>query len=401
MSKYDKLFERIADYSILNKDNAIQKHVLYMLDKLESLIDVKGLPLTIPKRIFVRYLLINGFVVIAEHEDNLFAFYAGLGGMPDVNYDYTEAVVSNPALKLTKTFKIDEDCVLIRNDSSMLGVIPILEKFGTLDTEVMITFRLMAINNRISALINADDDAGYASAKQFLKDVEDGKLGVIQSGGFFDGVTTNDFANRAGDIKDMIELKSFLDAKEWEEFGININGNAKREYVSDTEMNIGQPATLPFISNMLEQWREGIDKVNAMFGTEIEVDFTPLIQYIEERSTENEEPQSGSETEGVVSDTDDDTREYTIGEGNSEEDKTEEVTDEGSGDDGAEESATEEIAEDFEEVTEEEIVEAEKAKKGEDSDYTMEDAPETEEVEEVTEEEGDEDNEDEEDKERD
>lgn len=399
MSKYDKLFERIANYSILNKDNAIQKHVLYMLDKLESLIDVKGLPLTIPKRIFVRYLLINGFVVIAEHEDNLFAFYAGLGGVPDVNYDFTEAVVSNPALKLTKTFKIDEDCVLIRNDSSMLGVIPILEKFGSLDTEVMITFRLMAINNRISALINADDDAGYASAKQFLKDVEDGKLGVIQSGGFFDGVTTNDFANRAGDIKDMIELKSFLDAKEWEEFGININGNAKREYVSDTEMNIGQPATLPFISNMLEQWREGIDKVNAMFGTEIEVDFTPLIQYVEERSTENEEPQSGSEAEGVVPEDDSDVKEYTIGEDKPEEAETEEVADEGSGDDGDEESATEEIAEDFEEVTEEEIVEAEKAKKGEDSDYSTEDAPDTEEEE--TEEEGDEDNGDEEDKERD
>ena len=400
MSKYDKLFERIANYSILNKDNALQKHVLYMLDKLESLIDVKGLPLTIPKRIFVRYLLINGFVVIAEHEDNLFAFYAGLGGVPDVNYDFTEAVVSNPALKLTKTFKIDEDCVLIRNDSSMLGVIPILEKFGTLDTEVMITFRLMAINNRISALINADDDAGYASAKQFLKDVEDGKLGVIQSGGFFDGVTTNDFANRAGDIKDMIELKSFLDAKEWEEFGININGNAKREYVSDTEMDIGQPATLPFISNMLEQWREGIAKVNAMFGTEIEVDFTPLIQYVEERSTENEEPQSGSEAEGVVSEDDSDVKEYTIGEDKPEEAETEEVTEEGSGDDGAE-SGTEEIAEEFEEVTEEEIVEAEKAKKGEDSDYSTEDAPDTEEVEEETEEEGDEDNGDEEDKERD
>ena len=400
MSKYDKLFERIANYSILNKDNALQKHVLYMLDKLESLIDVKGLPLTIPKRIFVRYLLINGFVVIAEHEDNLFAFYAGLGGVPDVNYDFTEAVVSNPALKLTKTFKIDEDCVLIRNDSSMLGVIPILEKFGTLDTEVMITFRLMAINNRISALINADDDAGYASAKQFLKDVEDGKLGVIQSGGFFDGVTTNDFANRAGDIKDMIELKSFLDAKEWEEFGININGNAKREYVSDTEMDIGQPATLPLISNMLEQWREGIAKVNAMFGTEIEVDFSSLIQYVEERSTENEEPQSGSEAEGVVSEDDSDVKEYTIGEDKPEEAETEEVTEEGSGDDGAE-SGTEEIAEEFEEVTEEEIVEAEKAKKGEDSDYSTEDAPDTEEVEEETEEEGDEDNGDEEDKERD
>ena len=400
MSKYDKLFERIANYSILNKDNALQKHVLYMLDKLESLIDVKGLPLTIPKRIFVRYLLINGFVVIAEHEDNLFAFYAGLGGVPDVNYDFTEAVVSNPALKLTKTFKIDEDCVLIRNDSSMLGVIPILEKFGALDTEVMITFRLMAINNRISALINADDDAGYASAKQFLKDVEDGKLGVIQSGGFFDGVTTNDFANRAGDIKDMIELKSFLDAKEWEEFGININGNAKREYVSDTEMDIGQPATLPLISNMLEQWREGIAKVNAMFGTEIEVDFSSLIQYVEERSTENEEPQSGSEAEGVVSEDDSDVKEYTIGEDKPEEAETEEVTEEGSGDDGAE-SGTEEIAEEFEEVTEEEIVEAEKAKKGEDSDYSTEDAPDTEEVEEETEEEGDEDNGDEEDKERD
>lgn len=380
MSKWnEKLFERIAQYSIKDKANALNKHCLYMLDKLQSLIDIKGLPLTMPKRVVVNQLLINGFTFITEHEDNLYAFYGGLGGEPNANYDPTIATISNPALKLSKSYVIDEEGILVRNDSHMLGVIPILCKYGTLDAEIMITFRLMTINNRISALINADDDEGYESAKQFLKDIEDGKLGVIQSSGFFDGVTTNDFSNRAGDIKDMIELSQYLRAQEWEEFGININGNMKREYVNDSEMNMSEPAVLPFISNMLENWREGFDKVNAFYGTEIEVDFTPLISYIKEKENENEEQESSSETEGVISEgtNDDDVKIYEVGEdkegdtegerGTEDRDDTEEeenkedteVTDEVS--DETNEEATEEIAEDYNDITEEEIVEATEA----------------------------------------
>lgn len=300
-SRNRMLYDKLASYSILNKDKAVQKHCLYMLDKLQSLINIKGLPLTIPKRVIVNQLLINGFTFVTEHEDNLYAFYGGLGGEPNANYDPTICTVSNPALRLSKSYIIDEEGILIRNDSHIMGVVPILAKFGTLDAEIMITFRLMTINNRISALINADDEAGYESAKQFLQDIEDGKLGVIQSGGFFDGVSTNDFSNRAGDIKDMIELSQYLRSLEWEEFGININGNMKREYVNDAEMSLSEPAALPFISNMIENWKEGFEKVNALYGTEIEVDFTPLVSYITKGEHTDEELESGEEAGGTVS----------------------------------------------------------------------------------------------------
>lgn len=367
MSKWnEKLFERIAQYSIKDKANALNKHCLYMLDKLESLIEIKGLPLTIPSRVVINQLLINGFTFITKHEDNLYAFYGGLGGEPNANYDPTIATISNPALKLSKSYIIDEEGVLVRNDSHMLGVIPILCKYGTLDAEIMITFRLMTITNRISALINADDEQGYESACQFLKDIEDGKLGVIQSSGFFDGVQTNDFSNRAGDIKDMIELSQYLRAQEWEEFGININGNMKREYVNDSEMSMSEPAVLPFISNMCKNWKEGFDKVNAFYGTEIEVDFSKLISYMEEKEGEiaNEEQESSSEAEGIVSDAEAD-------ETNSEEEsKSEEVKEEGVSDEEVEDeddtiteeaNTNDDIESELEDATEEEIVEATEA----------------------------------------
>lgn len=371
----EKLFERITQYSIKDKANALNKHCLYMLDKLESLIEIKGLPLTIPSRVVINQLLINGFTFIAKHDDNLYAFYGGLGGELNANYEPTIATISNPALKLSKSYIIDEEGVLVRNDSHMLGVIPILCKYGTLDTEIMITFRLMTISNRISALINADDETGYKSACQFLKDIEDGMLGVIESSGFFDGVQTNDFSNRAGDIKDMIELSQYLRAQEWEEFGININGNMKREYVNDSEMSMSEPAVLPFISNMCKNWKEGFDKVNALYGTEIEVDFSKLISYMEEKEGEiiNEEQESSSEAEGIISDAETD-------EVNSEEEsKSKEAKEEGVSDEEVEDeddTITEEvntnddidnvsddsdIESELEDVTKEEIVEATEA----------------------------------------
>lgn len=362
-SRNRMLYDKLANYSILNKDKAVQKHCLYMLDKLQSLINIKGLPLTIPKRVIVNQLLINGFTFVTEHEDNLYAFYGGLGGEPNANYDPTICTVSNPALRLSKSYIIDEEGILIRNDSHIMGVVPILAKFGTLDAEIMITFRLMAINNRISALINADDEAGYESAKQFLQDIEDGKLGVIQSGGFFDGVSTNDFSNRAGDVKDMIELSQYLRAAEWEEFGININGNMKREYVNDAEMSLSEPAVLPFISNMIENWKEGFEKVNALYGTEIEVDFTPLVAYITKGEHTDEELESGEETSGTVSD---ETSADSVREG-IEEDRSDDG-DGASGDDNSSESEPEDEQTSVEEESTEERDEEENDEDSEEGD---------------------------------
>lgn len=149
----------------------------------------------------------------------------------------------------------------------------------------------------------------------------------------------------------------------------------KREYVNDSEMSMSEPAVLPFISNMCKNWKEGFDKVNALYGTEIEVDFSKLISYMEEKEGENanEEQESSSETEGIVSDTE-------TGEINSEEEnKSEEAKEEGvsveevkdkddiiaeevsTNDDMDNVSDDSDIKSELEDVTEEEIVEATEA----------------------------------------
>ena len=49
----------------------------------------------------------QGFVVVFEYNNNIYISYGGLGGVPDFNYYPTIAIVNNPALNISKTFKIN------------------------------------------------------------------------------------------------------------------------------------------------------------------------------------------------------------------------------------------------------------------------------------------------------
>ena len=102
-------------YDFKNKQRCVQNYVYYMLNRTLTMFEYDGLPDTIPKIDLERFIQQNGEVCIAKHNDNLYAFTAGLGGFPDVYYEPTEMIVANPALDLSKSYKIGIDCVRFRN----------------------------------------------------------------------------------------------------------------------------------------------------------------------------------------------------------------------------------------------------------------------------------------------
>ena len=283
MSRCENLYEHLGitifdpRYMEPGKNNDVKKklgeqHVLYMLDRTQVMFDYEGLPETIPSRNLEIMLQLNGNVFFTDVDGKHYVFTGGLGGEPDVYYERTIYTIANPALKISKQLKIDEEGVLIRNDSYGVGLLPIFQRYAALLAENEITMRLADINSRIMFLLSAADDRTKASAEKFLKDVNDGKLGVISDNAFLESLKVLPTATQNSvRLTDLIEFEQYLRAGWFNDLGINANYNMKRESISPNEAQLNDDALLPFVDDMLEMRRIGFEKVNEMYGLDIKV----------------------------------------------------------------------------------------------------------------------------------
>ena len=257
-----------------DKAKVFENYCKYTFTRTQSMFTYEGLPDTIPVQWLESYLQRNGSCCIAEHEGKLYALLGNAGGELDEYYQPTIYTVANPALGLSKSYKIGEDCVYCRNDYDAIGLVPLVSRYCGLMTENLLTVRISDINMRMMNLLSAPDDNTLQSTKQYLKDLEDGKLGVVGETPFFEGLKLQSKGVGNGDYMiQFIELQQYLKGSMYNELGINANFNMKREALSGQEVALNDDALMPLIDDMLKQRRAMCDELNEMFGLSVSVDY--------------------------------------------------------------------------------------------------------------------------------
>ena len=257
-----------------DKTKVFENYCKYTFTRTQSMFTYEGLPDTIPVQWLESYLQRNGSCCIAEHEGKLYALLGNAGGELDEYYQPTMYTVANPALNLSKTYKIGEDCVYCRNDYDAIGLVPLVSRYCGLMTENLLTVRISDINMRMMNLLSAPDDNTLQSTKQYLNDLEEGKLGVVGETPFFDGLKLQSKGVGNGDYMiQFIELQQYLKGSMYNELGINANFNMKREALSGQEVALNDDALMPLIDDMLKQRRAMCDELNEMFGLDVSVDY--------------------------------------------------------------------------------------------------------------------------------
>lgn len=285
MAKIDKQFSYLGlidktVYNYLDKAVNARNNVAYMLNRSNVMFKYHNLPDTIPASELEKMIQANGFAVIGKINGELYALNAGLGGEPDVYNNPTEAIVSVPAFNYNATWKIGKDCEVITNDTMHIGLIPLFAKYCTLMNENEISIMLSVINQRISFLLSANDDNTIASAKQLLKDIEAGKQGVVSDSKVFDSFKAQALTKNAGTgITDLIELEQYLKASMFNEIGLNANYNMKRERLSESEVEMNGDNLYPLVDDMASNRKSGVERVNNLFGTDIQVEFNSSWDY--------------------------------------------------------------------------------------------------------------------------
>lgn len=334
-----------------NKALLLTSYIKYFLARLQSMFVYEGLPDSIPQKWLENYLLTKGTVTWLRNgpDGDLVVTFGGLGGKPDEYYIPTEVVIANPFLKegVNGTYIRDKEVVVMYNDTYAQGLIPMLRKWCSMLVEAEIGLNMNAIMSRGSLIMTAVDDKTRESAELWLKRLREGQLGIIGESPFLVGnqdssLSVNNIGNTATTLTDLIEYTQYIKSCLYNELGLQSNYNMKREAINSNESQLNEDQLHPLIDDMLRERQIGLEKVNAMFGTNITVRFNSAWE-INEREEEAAIAEMEANAEAVEAQAD----------------MTEQAAEEGPVEEKTEEEVNTEVAESEETEAEETLTEEE------------------------------------------
>lgn len=260
-------------YDFQDKKNYLWDHIAYKLNQLCAMVDLEGAD-DIPgmeqhQRELKLQLLVYGYTGLNIHpiDGKYYGFQGGLGGELDAWYQPTLFTYANPYLNISGQWKIHDDVVVVRNDSSYQGVLPILKRHGTLQCETELSMLLSLYNERdTSAWVACDDDVQEAIEK-YIDDKINGKISAIVGKKFYamDGsdIRLMDLSDiSAKPLAELIEFMQYDKASEDNAIGLNANYNMKREALNSSESALNDDILFPWVDDMINNWTAGFDEWN-------------------------------------------------------------------------------------------------------------------------------------------
>ena len=176
---------------------------------------------------------------------------------------------------MSKTFKLDTEAILIKNDFLQVGLKPLILSKGTQIIENRLTMYLKNILGRAPFTITANSDKSILSAQTFINKLVSGDLAVIAEDSFLKDVNVNSL-NQTGQatMQDLIDYQTYLYGQLYSELGLPGLTHEKQERMLTSEIESQQATIRPLVDNMLQCREQGIEQMNKLFNgnTKVELD---------------------------------------------------------------------------------------------------------------------------------
>lgn len=249
----------------------------YLFATAMTMFRYEGLPDNVRPEDLERMLLENGELIFTKWNDEYYIFQFTGAGKQNYLGEWDSYQVNNPYINCNQVFT-DKDAVRIRNTDNAVSLAGMLDMYSELLSESYITLNMSDVNARLSFLISAGDSATKASAELFLKQVYDGKQGIIGSQPLLESLSVNPLAEKR-DFQSVIELNKFYYSDFFQKIGLTNLYNNVHDRISATETTFTATSIYPFVDNMKKNREAAIEKINQLFGLNVTVEFTSSWDY--------------------------------------------------------------------------------------------------------------------------
>ena len=280
-------------YDLRDKEKSLFDFYEQTLNKSLRMFTYVNLP--VPEIEFEKQLQTNGYTVVFKYQDKIYCNSGTLTGQEKSPYNQpTQAIINVPAINLSKTFSLENEAILIKNDFLQVGLKPLILSKGTQIIENRLTMYLKNVLGRAPFTITANSDKSILSAQTFINKLVSGDLAVIAEDSFLKDVNVDSLTQTGqASMQDLINYQTYLYGQLYSELGLPGLTHEKQERMLTSEIESQQATIRPLVDNMLECRKKGIEQMNKLFNGNAQVELDSVWNNIKKK----QETESNSETE--------------------------------------------------------------------------------------------------------
>lgn len=279
---------------VCDVEKVFQYYFKTLTNKVSELIRLKKLGDRMDEEYIKECLILEGRVCFArwpEYDNELYALEGNYGGEPDCFKIPSQYIMSNPILG-SRTVTVRH----LNGSQSVEGLEGIVVGITYIDAELctekakglynliynyagmladnFVSLNCAQINSRVQVAYVADNQNLANSAEAVLKDLYNGKPYKVLTQDILNKLTVSPVvaAGSNNTVINLIEAHATILSDFWSELGIAYNGNRKRQYINNSEAEMSTGALSLNIDSIINAIKAGLDRVNELFGTNIEVE---------------------------------------------------------------------------------------------------------------------------------
>jgi len=235
-------------------------------------------------------LLLGGRICFFRRKGEILtALNANSASEPDLYYLPRKVLVVSPYLTGEYILTPGEDCEVVYctsldqyryMDYTIGGIKPLLMYTADLLADTIVSISVALKNIRLTNVLAADDQNVVDSIRAAVQKMYDGEpyivvqstlVSTLQSFPVRQNVQTNE-------LLQLIELYQYIWARFYEQIGIKTHDNMKKERMINAEIDEGADMAVFNIDDLRASISEGLQRVNKMFGTSMQLRVNPIIQ---------------------------------------------------------------------------------------------------------------------------
>lgn len=271
-------------YEVNDVENGYNYWFNKLLLRCMSMFNWNNLPESLPEREIELNILLTGHCVIFKRKGEIITQCTQLFDNQDSIYYYPKrAIYANPKI-LSGELKIGTDSEIIYNSPlqdnifylpSDGGMLTFIQRYARQLADVESTINIYTVNQRVISYPTASNDNTKQSLENFFNKVAIGKRAVISDNSIVEQFRNVDIThgNMRDGINDWIIARDKILEQFYRDIGVKMY-NPKKAQVTEDEIESNNQVLLISLKDMLKERKQGVERVNKMFDTNITVDLS-------------------------------------------------------------------------------------------------------------------------------